>query len=132
MSKFISIKEASVLLGVSTQTLRRWERQGKLTAVVRTKGGQRRYDLVQLSRQQDVVPQERSTVTYARVSTHEQKNDLQRQNEILKLFCASHGWTFESISEWLKKPKEQKIDRGIKASCRRCKELKQQKTLRSP
>lgn len=45
MSKFITIKEASSFLGVSTQTLRRWEREGKLAPATRTQGGQRRYDL---------------------------------------------------------------------------------------
>ncbi|MFI5343741.1 MAG: MerR family DNA-binding transcriptional regulator, partial [Chlamydiales bacterium] len=41
MSKFISIHEASMLLGVSPQTLRRWEKEGKDLPVQRTSGGQR-------------------------------------------------------------------------------------------
>lgn len=44
MSKFISIGEAASLLGVSTQTLRRWEREGRLLPDERTHGNQRRYD----------------------------------------------------------------------------------------
>jgi hypothetical protein len=35
MSKFLCIREASDFFGVSTQTLRRWERQGKLTQLSR-------------------------------------------------------------------------------------------------
>jgi excisionase family DNA binding protein len=45
MNKFVSIQEAAKFLGVSTQTLRRWENEGKEIAVERTKGNQRRYDL---------------------------------------------------------------------------------------
>ena len=39
----LSIKEASEFLGVSIDTLRRWERAGKITAF-RTEGGHRRYE----------------------------------------------------------------------------------------
>jgi putative resolvase len=45
MSNLVSIQEAAKFLGVSRQTLRRWEREGKEIAVERTKGKQRRYDL---------------------------------------------------------------------------------------
>ena len=39
----LSIKEASEFLGVSIDTLRRWERTGKITSL-RTEGGHRRYE----------------------------------------------------------------------------------------
>jgi putative resolvase len=45
MSKFLTIHEATEFLGVSSQTLRRWEREGKAIPSQRTAGGQRRYDL---------------------------------------------------------------------------------------
>lgn len=45
----VSIKVASQHLGVSSETLRRWERDGKLPAY-RTNGGHRRYDLRDLDR----------------------------------------------------------------------------------
>ena len=38
----LSIGEAARLLGVSVDTLRRWDREGKL-ASIRTLGGQRRF-----------------------------------------------------------------------------------------
>ena len=47
MSKLLSIREAADLLGVSTSTLRRWEREGKLCPE-RTAGNQRRYHAAQL------------------------------------------------------------------------------------
>ena len=39
----ISIKEAGKILGVSTKTLRRWEKEGKIKPS-RTLGNHRRYD----------------------------------------------------------------------------------------
>lgn len=101
MSKFISIQEAATFLGVSTQTLRRWERQGKDIAVERTKGGQRRYDLSKMRPMaigSDKLT-EGTTLAYARVSSHDQKDDLQRQEKMLEMFCSSHGWPFEIISD---------------------------------
>lgn len=99
MSKFISIMEAASHLGVSTQTLRRWEREGKLLPAKRTKGGQRRYDLSLLFPFQSQTCQELPTIAYARVSSHDQKEDLQRQKQMLEFFCASKGWSFELISD---------------------------------
>ncbi len=101
MSKFISIKEAAIILGVSTQTLRRWEREGKDIAVQRTKGGQRRYDLSKM-RPLAIGAEKLSegiTLAYARVSSHDQKENLQRQEKMLEMFCSSHGWPFEIISD---------------------------------
>jgi putative resolvase len=101
MSKLVTIKEAAEFLGVSTQTLRRWERDGKEIAVERTKGHQRRYDLSKL-RPMAIGPQKISegiTLAYARVSSHDQKEDLQRQEKMLEMFCSSRGWSFELISD---------------------------------
>lgn len=73
MSKFIAIKEASNFLGVSTQTLRRWERQGKLIPAKRTPGGQRRYNVDQLvpSQHENSKRNEIPTLAYARVSSYD-------------------------------------------------------------
>ena len=101
MSKLVSIKEAAKFLGVSTQTLRRWEREGKGIAVQRTEGKQRRYDLTKM-RPQALGSEKLSegfTLAYARVSSHDQKEDLQRQEKMLEMFCSSKGWSFEIISD---------------------------------
>ena len=98
MNKLLSIKEAALILGVSVQTLRRWERQGKLVAAQCTKGGQRRYDRRQLIVKSSAVNNP-LTIAYARVSSHDQKEDLKKQEEVLELFCAAHGWVFEIISD---------------------------------
>ena len=100
MSKPITIQEAATFLGVSPQTLRRWEREGRGIPFQKTAGGQRRYDLKKLHLQNVSLLEKRQvTLGYARVSCHDQKEDLQRQEKMLEMFCASHGWSFEIISD---------------------------------
>jgi predicted site-specific integrase-resolvase len=41
----------------------------------------------------------KKTVAYARVSSHDQKSDLERQKQVLELYCARQGWTYEKISD---------------------------------
>ena len=38
-------------------------------------------------------------MAYARVSSHDQKADLERQKQVLELYCARQGWTFEVIAD---------------------------------
>jgi predicted site-specific integrase-resolvase len=98
--KMVSIQEAAEFLGVSPQTLRRWEREGRLLPDERTPGGQRRYDLVRLRPELFHTPEpQRRTIAYARVSSHDQKDDLERQKQVLELYCARQGWTFEVIAD---------------------------------
>ena len=97
-SKMVSIHEAAEFLGVAAQTLRRWEREGKLAPDERTPGGRRRYDLTRLRPEQFHAREAaRRTVAYARVSSHDQKDDLERQKQVLELYCARQGWTFEGV-----------------------------------
>ena len=95
----ISIGKAAAELGVTRETLRRWEAAGKITSD-RTPKGHRRYDLSQL---QGISPkknfEEKRTMAYARVSSHDQKNDLARQVVVLESYCASHGWKFEVLQD---------------------------------
>lgn len=99
--KLVSIREAAEVLGVSVQTLRRWEREGKLFPDERTAGGRRRYDLARLKPElfRSQAEAARRTVAYARVSSHDQKDDLERQKQVLELYCARQGWTFEVIAD---------------------------------
>jgi hypothetical protein len=41
----------------------------------------------------------RRAIAYARVSSHDQKDDLEGQKQVLELFCAWQGWTFEVIAD---------------------------------
>lgn len=100
MSKYLTISQAAKYLGVSPQTLRRWENEGRIRPPQRTEGGQRRYSVADLRNEkpQKNVP-DRKTIAYARVSTNDQKKDLERQQEMLSLYCAANGWSFEVISD---------------------------------
>jgi excisionase family DNA binding protein len=95
----MGLSEAAKVLGVSVTTLRRWEAEGKLIPE-RTAGRHRRYDLVKLRPELfHAAPQDRKTIAYARVSSHDQKGDLERQKQVLELYCARQGWTFEVIAD---------------------------------
>jgi DNA-binding transcriptional MerR regulator len=48
---YLSIGKASLILGVSISTLRAWERDGKIAPSFQTKGGHRRYSIVNLKEQ---------------------------------------------------------------------------------
>lgn len=100
MERFVGIGEAASALGVSITTLRRWEASGRLVPE-HTAGGHRRYDLAKLRPEMFRVEAEadRRTVAYARVSSHDQKDDLERQKQVLELYCARQGWTFEVIAD---------------------------------
>lgn len=94
-----SIGDISKELGVSIDTLRRWEREGKIKSE-RTHGGHRRYDLETiLAYTNRNKPKNRITIAYARVSTPNKKDDLERQKKVLELFCVSNGWQYKVISD---------------------------------
>lgn len=99
MNRLLSIGEASKALGVSITTLRRWEKQGKLLPE-RTEFGHRRYDLSKLSPERyRESADNRGTIAYARVSSHDQRLDLERQKQVLELYCARQGWQFEIVAD---------------------------------
>lgn len=100
MERLVSIGEASKALGVSITTLRRWEAEGRLVAE-HTAGGHRRYDLAKLRPEwfHAADTANRRTIAYARVSSHDQKDDLERQKQVLEMFCARQGWAFEVIAD---------------------------------
>ncbi len=84
----LSISEAAYILGVSTDTLRRWEKEGKITSS-RTEGGHRRYDLTDILKDKEDAG---LTVLYARVSTRPQLKDLDRQVAVLETYAEIKGW----------------------------------------
>ena len=78
-----SIGKVAQYLGVSVVTLRRWEKEGKLSSDSRTFGQHRRYDAYRIQRLfQRHKP--KATIGYARVSSHDQKDGLERQANRLK------------------------------------------------
>jgi putative resolvase len=83
MERLLTIKQAKELLGVSTLTIQRWDKNGKIR-IIRTVGGRRRVPEVEIKRIQGVSSNESLIVGYARVSSASQKDDLATQVNLLK------------------------------------------------
>ena len=92
----VKIGKAAEMLGVTPQTLLAWEQSGELIPDRRSAGGTRYYDVGKIL---GLGSEDMPTIGYARVSSHDQKNDLVRQQELLEAFCAAKGWRHEVIAD---------------------------------
>ena len=100
MSKYYSINEFSKILGVSAQTLRNWDKNNKLKPHHTSTNGYRYYSHEQLNQVMNIKPNlNRLTIGYCRVSSHKQKDDLERQIENVKTYLIAKGQPFEIISD---------------------------------
>ena len=98
----LRIGEFAKSLGVSIQTLRNWDKEGKLKPTYITENGYRYYseDLLNKFRNIKNVNQiTKKNILYARVSTKNQKDDLDRQIDNLKQYAYSKGYSFEIITD---------------------------------
>jgi putative resolvase len=89
MEKLYTLKEAKKLLGVTTRTIQRWDKQGKIK-VVRTIGS-RRIPESEIKRILG-LKEERVVVGYARVSSTTKKDDLERQKQLLHSYAKGKGY----------------------------------------
>lgn len=100
-------KDFSVLLGVSVKTLQRWDREGILKAN-RTPTNRRYYTYDQYLQFKGINTENdnRQIVIYARVSTRNQKDDLQNQVTFLRQFCNAKGIIVDQCIEELSPQEE--------------------------
>jgi excisionase family DNA binding protein len=86
-------KEVCRRLGISYPTLSRWVREGRIRAI-RTAGGVFRIPESEVRRIAEGLPisKEVRAIVYARVSSSDQKSDLERQVEYLTQYCSSKGY----------------------------------------
>jgi len=89
-------KEFCSLIGISYQTFKRWVREGRIP-VVRTPTGRIRvpYSVVEhMLKEQTKVGEvgEFKAVIYARVSSSDQRSDLERQIQYLTQYCSAKGY----------------------------------------
>lgn len=87
----MSPKEFAKRIGKTVKTLQRWDNSGKLIAH-RTPTNRRFYTEQQYNDFMGVTTKnDRVNVVYARVSTANQKDDLNNQVEFLKAYCNANG-----------------------------------------
>lgn len=89
MERHISIGKLCRLIGVSLSTAYRWIKAGTLVPAFQTSGGHRRFDIGQIETQFLGRSDRKLTVaTYARVSSADQKSDLETQTLKLQSYVA--------------------------------------------
>lgn len=92
----MSIGKFSKEIGISINHLRLLHKTGELVPVKITKGGTRYYSDKQLNY---YLGLNKKIILYARVSTKQQKDDLENQIKNLKEYAYSKGYDFEIISD---------------------------------
>ena len=97
--KYYTIRKVREMLGVSAQTLRNWDKSGKLRPHHRSVNGYRYYAKDDLNMLFGVKSQNGKTIGYCRVSSTKQKDDLERQEENMKTYLLAQGKPFEIISD---------------------------------
>lgn len=91
-----SIEEFAKMINVTQQTLRNWDKNGKLKPIV-LKSGHRRYTLDHYKQIKNIKNIEKINVIYCRESTKQQKTSLERQEELCKNFCISNGIKIDKV-----------------------------------
>ncbi len=86
-TKLVKIGEAAKILGTKPDTLRKWDKSGELIPDRKTKSGTRYYNINTLLNNNH----SKKTICYARVSSHDQKADLERQQIMLESYCTAKG-----------------------------------------
>lgn len=95
----MSIGKFSKEVGISINHLRLLHKTGELVPVKITKGGTRYYSDKQLNDYLGLNEKDKKVILYARVSTKQQKDDLENQIKSLKEYAYSKGYNFEIISD---------------------------------
>jgi putative resolvase len=98
MDNTYSPKEFGKLIGRTTNTLQKWDREGILKAH-RSPTNRRYYTHDQYLKYRGLVAQEQGlTIAYTRVSGGTQKPDLAHQVQALEAYCKQHSL---KVDEWM-------------------------------
>lgn len=97
--KYYTIHEMTEILGVTAQTLRNWDKSGKLKPHHKSSNGYRYYAQDDLNMLLGVKVNIGKTVGYCRVSSPKQKDDLKRQEETMRTYLLAQGKPFKIISD---------------------------------
>ena len=99
--KYYSAKTVTQILGVTAQTLRNWDKEGKLKPSYVKSNGYRYYseDLILSYTQERKTKKNLNIIGYARVSSEKQLDDLERQVNNLKTYLDSKYTDYEIITD---------------------------------
>ena len=99
--KYLSSKTVTQILGVTAQTLRNWDKEGKLKPSYTKSNGYRYYseDSILAYTQERKTKKELNVVGYARVSSKKQSDDLERQVNNLKTYLDTKYTGYEVITD---------------------------------
>ena len=100
--KYYSIGEFANRIGKTIQTLRNWDKKNILKPSHVTQGGTRYYSQEQLNNFLGLKSENqinKKIIGYCRVSSHKQKDDLERQIENVKTYMYAKGYQFEIITD---------------------------------
>ena len=99
--KYYSSKTVTQMLGVSAQTLRNWDKEGKLKPSYVNSNGYRYYseDSILSYTQERKTKKNLNVVGYARVSSKKQIDDLERQVENIKQYMTRKYESYDIITD---------------------------------
>ena len=99
--KYYSSKTVTQMLGVSAQTLRNWDKEGKLKPSYVKSNGYRYYseDSILSYTQERKTKKNLNVVGYARVSSKNQIDDLERQVENIKQYMTRKYESYDIITD---------------------------------
>lgn len=100
--KYYSIGEFSRLTGKTIQTLRNWDKKDVLKPHHASESGYRYYSQEQLNHFLGIQSKNKlnkKVIGYCRVSSHKQKDDLERQIENVETYMYAKGYQFELITD---------------------------------
>ena len=99
--KYYSSKKVTEILGVTAQTLRNWDKEGKLKPSYVKSNGYRYYseESILSYTQERKTKKNLNVIGYARVSSKKQSDDLERQVNNLKTYLDSKYTDYEIITD---------------------------------
>jgi predicted site-specific integrase-resolvase len=99
--KYYSAKTVTKILGVTAQTLRNWDKEGKLKPSYVKSNGYRYYseDSILSYTQERKTKKDVNVIGYARVFSKKQSDDLERQVNNLKVYLDSKYSDYEIITD---------------------------------
>lgn len=99
--KYYTIGEFADKIGKTVQTVRNWDKNGRLKPHHISEGGHRYYSQEQLNRFLGLQNNtgRRKIIGYCRVSSGKQRDDLEHQIENIKTYMYAKGYQFEIITD---------------------------------